>query len=268
MSNRAPPALLTLLGRSESPLGGDLIAFELLRKAGTCGRFSQAAPRNSPGTVRRAPTCARTVLLRAEIIRRSSSASIAMIPTVRRLAFVMSAQEFHAGLFQPKEEVGVSAEAIELRNHQCGPVDAAGLGGADRLESIGTFAALHLGELVHELTGAIGEDASDHLALHVEPMAERALAGGAYVVVGDQGTGRDGRITPQSTDVDKDVSADRAPSCRRNPWFVREQKVYAAFEDVRDPRACVCVGGSTKRSPGYGALFRELCDKSILTPNT
>lgn len=101
------------------------------------------------------------------------------------------------------------AAAIELRDHQRGPVDAAGLGCANQFGAIGALAALHFGELVHELTGAIGEEASDYLALHVEPEAERALAGGAQVVVGDQGAGRDDRITSLSTNVDEDVFASR-----------------------------------------------------------
>jgi hypothetical protein len=89
----------------------------------------------------------------------------------------------------------VLAEAIEVRDQQLGPVDAAGLNGADRLRAIDALAALHLGELVDELTGAIGEEASDHLALHIESRAERALTGGARVVVGDQGAGWNCRIT-------------------------------------------------------------------------
>ena len=56
-----------------------------------CCRFLKAALWNPPGTVPQVFSFVRAVLVRAEIIQHSSSVTIAMILTVGRLAFGMSA---------------------------------------------------------------------------------------------------------------------------------------------------------------------------------
>lgn len=116
-----------------------------------------------------------------------------MISTVRSLA--CRCRRINANLSQHAQNVYVLVETIEVHDQQRGPVDAAGLNGADRLGAIDALAAFHLGELVDELTSAIGEEASDHLTLHDEPKAERALTGSARVIVGDEGAGWSCRVT-------------------------------------------------------------------------
>ena len=57
----------------------------------------------------------RASLVRREIIRRSSSAIIAMMPTVRRFGFRhVRCDEINAGLFETKQEVCIPAETINL----------------------------------------------------------------------------------------------------------------------------------------------------------
>jgi hypothetical protein len=63
---------------------------------------------------------ARAALVRSEIARRSSSATIAIMPTVSRFAYRhVSRRERDSGALQPEEEVRITGEAIELSDHRC-----------------------------------------------------------------------------------------------------------------------------------------------------
>ena len=96
----------------------------------TCGPFRRGAcilldqPRgSSPSALNRHDNrqlsrrvaVRRASLVRREIIRRSSSAIIAMMPTVRRFGFRhVRCDEINAGLFETKQEVCIPAETINL----------------------------------------------------------------------------------------------------------------------------------------------------------
>ena len=77
--------------------GGLTVAFGEQRKCvALCQRFAASARR------------------RIGVMRRSSSATIANIHTVSR--WHISRHKVHAGLLQPKQEVGIAAGAINLGN--------------------------------------------------------------------------------------------------------------------------------------------------------
>ena len=83
--------------------------------------------------------------MRREIIRRSSSAIIAMIPTARRFCVGhVGRDEIDAGLLEAKQKVCVPAEAINLRDDELGAVEPACLDSLSQDGSIRLLPTLDL----------------------------------------------------------------------------------------------------------------------------
>src|SRR5829696_3580287 len=79
-----------------------------------------------PSLVPRALAAARAALVRDEIILRSACAITARSPDDHLIGFrQVGCNELHAGLLKAEEEVRVTAQAIELRDHQSGVVEPA-----------------------------------------------------------------------------------------------------------------------------------------------
>ena len=92
--------------------------------------------------------------------------------------------ELDAALHQVGDEGDVARQAVELGDHQHGPLPPAQLERRGELGPVGALAALHLGELGDQLAGA--DEAGDGGPLRIEPEAGLALPVGRNAVVGDK----------------------------------------------------------------------------------
>ena len=104
-------------------------------------------PRSPPSLTPRRFAAANAALVRSEMRSASSSATMAMMPTVSRFAFGMSAAtKSTPDSFRPSRKWAFARQSIELCDDKPCPVQAAH-GSFRQFWPIGALAALDLGEL-------------------------------------------------------------------------------------------------------------------------
>jgi hypothetical protein len=115
-------------------------------------------------------------LVRSEIARRSSSATIAMMPTVSLLAFGMSAAvNAIPERCNPKQKMRIAGEAIELRDDQRCPAHPAFRQRPRELWTIVALVALDLDEFRQRRSLEAGEIAGRRVTLRLDAQPRAAL---------------------------------------------------------------------------------------------
>ena len=101
---------------------------------------------------------------------------------------VVAADELHAALHQARDEVDVTRQAVQFRDHERGFLSPALLQGGLQLRVVGVLLpAFDFGEFGQQLASR-SEVTGDGGALHVHPQAARPLAVGRNPVISDVGS--------------------------------------------------------------------------------